>query len=273
MSETRKVILLIVEGPSDEIAFNVLSKYNDIKNNLNPLKPRIMIISTGGDKITFEYEDWDGRKYPFMKGDCLNLLAREIRKSLEHELTEDSLNLSDIEKVFLVTDMDGVYIDDRNVRKRPPDDSFANDSHPTYTEKEILADKPYSTRDRNKRKRINIEYMLEQPDIVLTAGDDKASIPFGIFYISCNLDHVTCGRRMVRGKYGLALNWATKISSSPDADRKIAEFFKDAVPENLKTYRETWNYMCTPNTLRSLSRASNCLFILDELDKAAPKTI
>lgn len=269
MSEESKVILLIVEGKSDEIAFSVLSKYNDIKNCSNPLRPKIMIISTGGDKTTYEYEDVSGKHYPYMKKDCLNLIVTEIQKSLENKLSEDSMHLSDIEKVFLVTDMDGVYINDNSIKQRLAGDPYAKDDHPTYMEDVILANKPSSTRNRNLRKRINIEYLLEQPEIVLKAGNEKEKIPFGIFYMSCNLDHVTCGKRMVRKKRSLAENWAEEIASSPAADKKITDFFRNAVPDNLQTYMETWEYICTPNTLRSLARSSNCLFILNELDNCA----
>ena len=58
------------------------------------------------------------------------------------------------------------------------------------------------------------------------------------------------------------------MTAPPSADMKLRNFFTSILPCT-PSYQATWEYICKPKTFRSLSRASNCLLILNEVDALA----
>jgi len=116
-----------------------------------------------------------------MEKDCLTLLSKSIKDDLEKLLRNESMWLSDIKKVFLVTDMDGVYIDNLDIVYKSKDASKKNSGDPIYTDRSILTTHVSGIKNRNWRKRTNIEYLLQQPYIELEVKKEKAQIPFGLF--------------------------------------------------------------------------------------------
>ena len=86
--------------------------------------------------------------------------------------------------------------------------------------------------------------------------------------MSCNIDHVTSNKIMIKGKRNTARRWSAAMTAPPSADIKLRNFFTSLLPCT-PSYQATWEYICKPKTFRSLSRASNCLLILNEVDALA----
>ena len=73
--------------------------------------------------------------------------------------------------------MDGAYIPDSSVIKTPGEDK------PRYTLTEIQTSNPERLRERNKHKQSKLDKMSVMKKV-------WASIPYRVYYMSCNLDHV-----------------------------------------------------------------------------------
>ena len=99
-------------------------------------------------------------------------MAEHIRAFIQRE----KLKKSDIVRVIHLTDLDGTFIDDSNV--------VYNDAyeHPYYTKNDIQTAHTFLIRERNRRKAENIKTLI--------ALDKILSIPYKLYFMSCNLDHV-----------------------------------------------------------------------------------
>lgn len=266
--ETKKIILIACEGESDKIVLNSLTTYNELHNEDKSLRPEIRFINLHGDKLTLEYIDANKKHYPYTKADCLNQIRRIIEENFKTDLEPDGITLEDIERIFLVIDMDGAYVNNSDIIRESVTGPLFEKIDPTYTEHAIITNKVGAIINRNKRKRTNIEYLLNERQIELQVNKDKVIIPLSIFYMSCNIDHVTSNKMMMKGKSNAARRWSAAMTAPPSADMKLRNFFASLLPCT-PSYQATWEYICKPKTFRSLSRASNCLLILNEVDALA----
>lgn len=261
--KTRKAVIIVVEGYSDEVVFDVFSEYNRIHNSKAENRPLVFIISTGGDILTRV----DDKHQWIMEYDCLEKLRFILEEKLDVLCKNKKFTAKDISAVLLVTDMDGVYINDSDIIE----DKSLKDGKSEYLDTSIHTLFPWRIKSRNGRKRINIRYMRNIADILLNAGGEYSYIPLQMFYMSCNLDHVTVNNRNNRNKAKSAENWATDITGRENADMEIRKFFTSVMKSEPK-YTKSWDYITKKNCSNSLERSSNCLLILDKFDSMSVQT-
>ena len=265
-------ILIIVEGKSDEEALFAITEYNNYRNASVSGKPVPVIIPTNRDMLT-ALEDKEHGYRPYLEKDCISLIVRTIRSQLEKRCKEERIKVNQIAKAMYLTDMDGVFVDDRNIIQdkaiTDKDDKEDDDIATYYMEKTILTPSRWKIVNRNWRKRENIKYILNNPSIELNTGGRKARVPLELFYMSCNLEHSTLNNRNYGyGKEHAAADWANDIAMKKDPEREIRSFFESLLPTKA-TYMDTWRYITEPKTSKSLERSSNWLLILDEFDHMA----
>lgn len=158
----KKVVFVIVEGPSDDTALSViLSRY------YQPDKVYVDIL----------YRDITTEK-GVNSANIISKLGNEIRQYLK---VNSFIRRSDILQIIHLVDMDGVYISDANVLE----DLKQNKT--LYSDREILTNNPPGIRQRNLQKRAVLDRLCKHHDIL--------KIPYRIFYMSCNLDHALYGKR------------------------------------------------------------------------------
>ncbi|MDO4292752.1 MAG: hypothetical protein Q4C65_05910 [Eubacteriales bacterium] len=215
----KKIVFVIVEGPSDEEALGVLlnriydSKavyvhvmHRDLTTELN-VNPS-NIVSKVGNLV----KNYAGRMF---KPD-------------------------DFSQIIHITDMDGVFI---------PDDAVVEDNaavKPAYSETEIRTQRKNGIEARNSRKRENLNRLAS------TAAIWK--VPYQIYYMSCNLDHVLYG----------------KLNSTDDEKERdaftFAKKYRDDIPGFINYisksafsvtggYSQSWQYI--REGLHSLERHTN----------------
>lgn len=152
----KKVVLVIVEGPSDEEALGpVLNNYFD--------KDRVYVHTHHGD-ITTE----KGNK-------CSNIISK-VNECVKQCMRQYPFKRSDFKRIIHVVDMDGAFI---------PDNAIVEDKDaykPIYTEEIIRTNHPEGIVKRNAQKRENINRLI--PTSII------GNIPYQIYYMSSNLDHV-----------------------------------------------------------------------------------
>lgn len=216
----KKVVLVIVEGPSDEEALGpVLNNYFD--------KDRVYVHTHHGD-ITTE----KGNK-------CSNIISK-VNECVKQCMRQYPFKRSDFKRIIHVVDMDGAFI---------PDNAIVEDKDaykPIYTEEIIRTNHPEGIVKRNAQKRENINRLI--PTSII------GNIPYQIYYMSSNLDHVLYNK----------LN-STDVEKESDANDFAIKYkddligFKSFIQESdfsvNQDFMDSWNYIKQGN--HSLERHTN----------------
>ena len=219
----KKILFVIVEGPSDEDALGViLSRYYNpdvvylhvmhcditTRNDVSPSN----VIS----KVAEEIKDY-ARRYHYMQNKSY------IFKEIVH-----------------IVDMDGAYINNNNIVENPSATSLI------YSETAIQTYRKAAIEERNKQKRENLNK--------LTTTSEIWGIPYSVYYMSSNLEHVLFNKLNCTDeeKEKLALDFANQYKNNID------DFCKYMCASNFSVtgdYRESWEFIKEGN--RSLERHTN----------------
>ena len=219
MSE-KKVIAFIVEGPSEEAALGSVMKEHFSSSE-------VQFVVVHGD-ITLE--DYVSADNILTK---INELIEEIKKKYRY-------NQKDFKKIIHITDTDGVYISDEDIRESDVKDI-------QYYEDHIGAKNVTAAINRNKRKG-SILYKLRKTGKINT-------IPYRIYFNSCNLEHVLYGELRDfsdEEKQILSDDFADRYEGKAD---EFIKFILDPAIAVPGTYQKTWDYI--EKGRNSLTRHSN----------------
>ena len=226
----KKIVLVIVEGPSDEVALGMaLSQVYD--------KDFIYVHIMHGD-IT-------ARR---------GVSSKNIVAKLGNEVTayakSQHYKASDFKQIIHIVDTDGAYIPDDNIMEKENylDIRYENDG--------IYTNNKASVMTRNQQKRDNI-YRLRSCGIIWT-------IPYSLYYMSCNLDHVLYDKKNSTDKdkendaYVFAKKYKGKVES-------FKEFICKSPFSVTGDYKGSWDYI--EKDLNSVNRYTNlCICIENELE-------
>ena len=166
-----------------------------------------------------------------------------------------------LKEIVHITDTDGAFISAENVVELPERD--ANEKV-IYTTTEIQAENVESIRKRNEQKSSNLNKLLGCSRIW--------DMPYHVFYMSCNLDHV------LHNKLG-----STDEEKEQDAyafakkyHRATKDFCDFMIHSDFSVvgnydYRSSWNYI--KEELHSLERHSNFGLYLQENEENSDKLL
>lgn len=155
----KKILFVIVEGPSDDAALSVLlSRFF----NSNVVHVHVMHCD-----ITTELGVTPNNIVRTI-GDCVKKFAGRLYKS------------GDFCQIIHIVDMDGAFIPNNAVVED------ASAAKPIYSITEIRTRQKSGIENRNLRKRENLNRLLSTPEIW--------KIPYRVYYMSCNLDHALYGK-------------------------------------------------------------------------------
>jgi len=219
MTPKKKVVLLIVEGFNDQTALAV--SLEELLTDEN-----VKFEITNGD-ITADYI---GKNIAAKIGDCVNSHCKIY-----------GFEKSDILEVVLLVDMDGAYISPESIIHHCDHDT------PYYNSDKILHSKSEELKKTHDRKMLNLNRLITLPNVSRT-------IPFSIYFFSCNLDHVICGNANLtkREKSKAANSFQRQFHSDINGFLKFFHGTNIAVGN---TYEESWNYI--KQDTNSLKRCSN----------------
>lgn len=216
----KKVVLVIVEGPSDEEALGaVLNNYFD--------KDRVYVHTHHGD-ITTE----KGNK-------CSNIISK-VNECVKLCMRQYPFKRSDFKRIIHVVDMDGAFI---------PDNAIVEDKDaykPIYTEEVIRTNHPEGIVKRNAQKRENINRLI--PTSII------GNIPYQIYYMSSNLDHVLYNKLNSTDveKESDAHNFAIKYKDDLNGFKAFLQDSDFSVNQN---FIDSWDYI--KQEKHSLERHTN----------------
>ena len=226
----KKIVLVIVEGPSDEVALGMaLSQVYD--------KDFIYVHIMHGDITTRR-----------------GVSSKNIVAKLGNEVTayakSQHYKASDFKQIIHIVDTDGAYIPDDNIMEKENylDIRYENDG--------IYTNNKASVMTRNQQKRDNL-YRLRSCGIIWT-------IPYSLYYMSCNLDHVLYDKKNSTDKdkendaYVFAKKYKGKVES-------FKEFICESQFSVTGDYKGSWDYI--EKDLNSVNRYTNlCICIENELE-------
>lgn len=218
----KKVMLFIVEGPTDE-------------TSLSTVLNRIFSSST----VKFQVVHGDVLTRDFTSSDKIVAAVWDQVKAFMGEIYKKS----DICRIVHLTDMDGVFVPDDAVVE---DNAMAAGAPPLYTETQIQTPNRVGILNRNKRKRKNVDRLSACPRI--------AGIPYSMYYFSLNLDHVLHGKTNISAweKVQCAEEFDLKYGDDPDG---FSLFMRGSSFSVCDDYCSSWAFIKTG--LHSLERHSN----------------
>ena len=200
-----KAVLMILEGPSDDTALA-----GPISALLKELSVKTFVVH--GD-ITSKIPD-----HLDHKSDDVVKVVNEIFKKHLHE---SKLKISDFVAVFLLTDLDGIYLDKERIKEDP------DLKKPRYAERSISHCSKEKIETRNDKKKINIKTLYRRCSAL---SYRRYKVPFYVFFMSCNLEHAlfnsfNCSNT---DKEKLAYDFHEKYDSNP---QEFYEFLQSLMPK------------------------------------------
>ena len=217
----KKLVFVIVEGPSDD---NAIGYFLDKLFDKNKVHVHVMHCD-----ITTERG---------VNNNNIHLKCCEIAKSFAGN---NGFKRENFERIIHIVDTDGAFIDPTAIIES------SEVERTTYTPQNILCKKKSNIEERNKQKSEVINKLISCSTI-------WSSIPYNVYYMSCNLDHVLHDKQN---------------SSDEEKEQDSYAFlkkYKDDL-ENFKNYicksdfsvsgdyKDTWEFIKKDNT--SLKRHTN----------------
>lgn len=223
----KKIILFLMEGVSDCTSLEFIDKLN--KNEMVKFYP------TRGDITT---------KNGINSQNCI----KEVNEHLKMFLATNKFCKSDVIKIIHVLDTDGAYI---------PNEKIFEDENAVrfiYTTTGIIAPSKQAVTQRNENKKEVLEKLLSTPKI--------NSIPYELYYMSCNLEHVLHNKLELlsdKEKKELANLFADSFYERED---EFLEFINSKSFKVEGNYKETWHFI--KQDLNSVNRYSNLWLVFNK---------
>lgn len=217
--QSKKVIVFIVEGPTDETSLSrILKKLN--KN----------------EKIYFHIANAD------ITSDSLSNTANIIKKineEIKKSISKKYFKKSDIVKIVHITDLDGTYIKPENI-------IYEDNKRIEYCSECIKTNNIQNIRKRNITK----SGILNK----LSSTKEISGIPYKIFFFSTNLEHVLHNIQNAtrEEKNTLSQKFEDRFYNNSEDFIKFISNDKYAINQE---YEKTWDFIKEENN--SLKRYTN----------------
>ncbi len=221
----KKIVLVIVEGASDDTALGIaLSQVFD--------KNSVYIHIMHGDITT-------------RRGVTTQNIVSKIDAEVKQYARSNHFKASDFKQIIHIVDTDAAYI---------PDDNVVEDSglkKIQYEDDGIHTSKVDGIIKRNEIKRCNLSRLRNRSDIW--------SIPYRIYYMSCNLDHVLYDKRNSTEdeKENDAYQFARKYKGDRDG---FVKFICGSLFSVNGDYEKSWTHIeCGLNSIKRYSNLCICI--------------
>ena len=224
----KKFILFIVEANNDrrEIEAMLHTPYFDQYKE----QYKIEFLTKGGDVTA-----------------TTGVKATNIQKKLEdivlyfrkNGVPFSNIKVQDIQEIVQIVDLDGTFVSNDHIVR-------SNNSKFYYTDTAIVTSNVDGAIGRNKKKAEILEKLISVKQI--------GNIPYSLYFMSCNMDHVLFDTRMPpQGeKNSNSIQFQLKCQNNPSI--LLESIFKDGVKAD-KPYNESWEEM--KKDCKSLQRKTN----------------
>lgn len=220
ISRSKKVILFIAEGPTDE-------------DTLSPILKKIF----QNEEVRFHIVHGDMTSNWSVS---VNSVVKTVYQHIETERKRYGFQKNDILKVIHLVDTDGVFIPESRVLLNQGKDI-------QYYEDRIETPFPKRVLDRNQRKSQILNRLSETGKV--------GTIPYRVYYFSRNLEHVfhnRTGNLTDAEKVNFADDFVDRYLSDPEG---FLSFLSDSDFTVSGNYNDTWDFIA--QGVNSLHRHSN----------------
>lgn len=205
----KKIVFIIVEGPSDDEALGVLLNRLYYENAVH---------------LEIMHGDITSEKSVTPKN-----IAAKIGNLIRGYAASNHYKASDFQEVIHLIDTDGAYISDDFVVEQKGIDQ------PFYTQTEIQTAKPERIIERNKRKSENVNRICFMNKVWNV-------LPYSAYYMSSNLDHVLYNRpnSTDNEKENNAYQFAKKYKEHLE---DFVAFISDSDFSVCTDFQQSWEYI------------------------------
>ena len=226
--ENKKILLFIVEGITDQTCLGfVLSK----------------ILNSNKVEFALTYGDITSKT-----GIDSNNIAAEIGEIVK-QFSGKIFKASDFIEIVHLVDMDGAYIIDSKIVEKTPEIPVdpGKPQKPYYSDNQIFVDNVEAILHRNKQKSAILNRIISLKTVWRT-------IPYSVYFFSCNLDHVMHGERNLfeKDKFVCAEHFENSYGCSP---KRFLDFLNTPEIAVQGNYDETWDFIKAD--CNSLTRHTN----------------
>ena len=228
----KKIVFVIVEGPSDETALGaVLDRFYD---------GRFVYLHVMRRDITTE------------KGINPSNIVSTLGNIVKAYARDNHFQKLHFQEVIHLVDMDGAYIPDENVVED------AEQEAPLYTPTEIRTANREGILRRNEQKRQNLDRLCGLSEVW--------GMPYHVYFMSCNLDHVLYGKQNStdKEKEDDSYAFAKAYRENPAG---FVQYISGSAFSVTGGYRESWEFV--KQDLHSLERYTNFGLCFRETEDAA----
>ena len=221
----KKIVFVIVEGPSDETALGV-----SLSRVFNSDEVYIHIIH--GDITT-------------CKGITGSNVVANVGNEIRKYTASRHYKKTDLAQIIHIVDMDGAFIPHESIVQNDGISGVLYSTDNIYTpDRDMLI-------ERNRQKQENIFRLRRQPIIW--------DIPYRIYYMSCNLDHVLYDKlnSTDEEKENDAYEFARRYKDDQDG---FVKYMCDSYFSVQGNYKETWEHIeKDTNSLKRFTNFNLCI--------------
>lgn len=224
---TRKLILFLVEGITEEISFGLI--FSEIFED-----KEIEFQIARGDITTRNGVD---------SRNVIEVINEEVLSFLDKE----HYNKGDILEIIHLLDTDGAYISEDLIEKHDRDKNY-------YYVDKLCTRHPENTKKRNDKKSSIMDRLSRHFKI--------NGIPYNAYYLSCNLEHVLHNDANIDDN--LKVEKAEEFSDSYFEKKfEFLDFIRTNSFAVEGEYEETWEFIKQGNN--SLNRYSNLYLVFENI--------
>lgn len=216
----KKIVFVIVEGNTDRTALGaILSNVYD--------NDQIHVVVVNGDITT-------------SIGVTQSNIRAKIGNMINNQIKKIHVRKSDIKQIIHLVDMDGAYISNTKVI------SDMNCQKVLYESDGIHTNNVQAIIKRNIQKQSNLNILIGTKNI--------CNIPYTVYYMSCNLDHVLHNKRnnSQTEKSKDAHNFAMKYK---DNSSLFLDFICNSNFSVVSNYNDSWDFI--KDDMNSIERYTN----------------
>lgn len=236
MGKGRKVILFLVEGPSDETAL------------IQPLK-RIISTQVEVRSQPFYCDVTTLRLYPKgsvpFKGDAVRTVRSFVTSRIEER---NEYRWTDLERIVQIVDLDGAFVDDAHV------EDLGHLGLEYHLDRIVTGDVE-GICCRNKEKAMQLRKLAATSALTYK----RVHVPYEVYFMSRNLEHALyglAGDLSDADKERLSRAFSAKCLAQPDYFVEVLERIAMGLGDS---YQEAWGGVQSGS--RSLERGSNLWFL------------
>ena len=224
---TRKLILFLVEGITEEISFGLI--FSEIFED-----KEIEFQIARGDITT---------RNGVNSRNVIEVINEEVLSFLDKE----HYNKGDILEIIHLLDTDGAYISENLIEKHDKDKNY-------YYVDKLCTRHPENTKKRNDKKSSIMDRLSRHFKI--------NGIPYNAYYLSCNLEHVLHNDANIDDN--LKVEKAEEFSDSYFEKKfEFLDFIRTNSFAVEGEYEETWEFIKQGNN--SLNRYSNLYLVFENI--------